>query len=62
MKLCKNIVLMVHFLCFVRCVKSEGECEKLQQKSLDLKRKVDDMTTALHEMGRENQSLQVNSI
>ncbi|XP_060565596.1 early endosome antigen 1-like [Ruditapes philippinarum] len=44
-----------------RCVKSEGECEKLQQKSLDLKRKVDDMTTALHEMGRENQSLQITT-
>lgn len=45
-----------------RCLKSEAEFEKIQQKNQELKRKVEDMTTALHEMGRENQSLQVLQI
>jgi len=46
-------------LVYTRCLKCETEFEKIQQKNQDLKRKVEDMNTALHEMGRENQSLQV---
>ena len=42
-----------------RCLKSEGEFEKVQTKSLELKRKLDDSQAALQEIGRENQSLQV---
>ena len=46
-------------LLFSRCLKSEGECEMLQKKTVDLRRKLDDTTAALQEIGRENQSLQV---
>lgn len=42
-----------------RCVKGEGEIEKLQSKVVELRRKVDDTTAAMQELGRENQSLQV---
>lgn len=47
-------------LCF-RCVKGEGEIEKLQAKVVELRRKLDDTTAAMQELGRENQSLQVSS-
>ena len=52
------------FYCLVhihvyRCLTSEGECEKLREKSLESKRKLDDTQAALQELGRENQSLQV---
>lgn len=43
-----------------RCVKGEGEIEKLQAKVVELRRKLDDTTAAMQELGRENQSLQVN--
>lgn len=42
-----------------RCVKGEGEIEKLQTKVVELRRKLDDTTAAMQELGRENQSLQV---
>uniref|UniRef100_A0AAY5ETK6 FYVE-type domain-containing protein n=1 Tax=Electrophorus electricus TaxID=8005 RepID=A0AAY5ETK6_ELEEL len=42
-----------------RCVKGEGEIEKLQNKVMELKRKLDDTTAAMQELGRENQSLQI---
>jgi len=42
-------------------MKSEGELEKLQARNQELKRKVDDLNMALHDMGRENQNLQVRS-
>lgn len=44
---------------FSRCVKGEGEIEKLQTKVVELRRKLDDTTAAMQELGRENQSLQV---
>lgn len=47
------------WLCF-RCVKGEGEIEKLQAKVVELRRKLDDTTAAMQELGRENQSLQVS--
>jgi len=34
--------------------------EKLQAKALEMRRKVDDTTAAMQELGRENQSLQVS--
>lgn len=43
-----------------RCVKGEGEIEKLQAKAVELRRKVEDTTAAMQELGRENQSLQVS--
>lgn len=46
-------------MCF-RCVKGEGEIEKLQAKVVELRRKLDDTTAAMQELGRENQSLQVS--
>ncbi|KAJ8372384.1 hypothetical protein AAFF_G00290170 [Aldrovandia affinis] len=42
-----------------RCVKGESEMEKLQAKALDMRRKLDDTTAAMQELGRENQSLQI---
>lgn len=47
-------------MCF-RCVKGEGEIEKLQAKVVELRRKLDDTTAAMQELGRENQSLQVST-
>lgn len=44
-----------------RCLKRESECEKLQKSSVDLRRKLDDTTAALQELGRENQTLQIEN-
>lgn len=44
---------------FLRCIKSEGEIEKLQAKLVEMKKKLDNTTAAMQELGRENQSLQV---
>lgn len=41
-------------------MKGEGEIEKLQAKVVELRRKLDDTTAAMQELGRENQSLQVS--
>lgn len=40
-------------------MKDEGEIEKLQAKVVEMRRKLDDTTAAMQELGRENQSLQV---
>jgi len=50
---------IIDAVCF-RCVKGEGEMEKLQAKVVELRRKLDDTTAAMQELGRENQSLQVS--
>uniref|UniRef100_A0AAY4D6G3 FYVE-type domain-containing protein n=1 Tax=Denticeps clupeoides TaxID=299321 RepID=A0AAY4D6G3_9TELE len=42
-----------------RCVKGEGEIERLQAKVVEIRRKLDDTTAAMQELGRENQSLQI---
>ncbi|XP_039617477.1 early endosome antigen 1 isoform X2 [Polypterus senegalus] len=42
-----------------RCLKSEGEIEKLQNKNAEMRRKLDDTTAAMQELGRENQTLQI---
>uniref|UniRef100_A0A4W3IGA9 Early endosome antigen 1 n=1 Tax=Callorhinchus milii TaxID=7868 RepID=A0A4W3IGA9_CALMI len=42
-----------------RCLKSEGEIEKLQGKVVEMRRKLDDTTAAMQELGRENQTLQI---
>lgn len=42
-----------------RCVQGEGEIEKLQAKLVEMRRKLDDTTAAMQELGRENQSLQI---
>lgn len=65
---CKNTVikstccegLCALSLSVCRCVKGEGEIEKLQTKVVELRRKLDDTTAAMQELGRENQSLQVS--
>lgn len=44
-----------------RCLKRESECEKLQKSTADLRRKLDDTTAALQELGRENQTLQIEN-
>lgn len=55
-----HIIISAPWLCF-RCVKGEGEIEKLQAKVVELRRKLDDTTAAMQELGRENQSLQVGN-
>ena len=45
-----------------RCVAAEDEVERLQQQLTQLRRKLDDTTAALHELGRENQNLQVRCL
>lgn len=42
-----------------RCVAAESEVDRLQSQLTQLRRKLDDSTAALHELGRENQNLQV---
>lgn len=48
-----------YLLFYLRCIKSEGEIEKLQAKLVEMKKKLDNTTAAMQELGRENQSLQV---
>ena len=42
-----------------RCLACEGDAEKLQTKVVQLKRKLEDAQAAMHELGRENQNLQI---
>ncbi|XP_053575206.1 early endosome antigen 1 [Bombina bombina] len=42
-----------------RYLKSEGEIEKLQAKMVELRKKLDETSYAMEELGRENQSLQI---
>jgi len=42
-----------------RCVSSEAETERTRGITLELRRKLDDAHAALHELGRENQSIQI---
>ncbi|KAK7063309.1 hypothetical protein SK128_017668, partial [Halocaridina rubra] len=43
-----------------RCVTAEAEVERVQGHLTQLRRKLDDSTAALQELGRENQNLQVS--
>lgn len=38
---------------------NEKDVEKLQAKNAELRRKLDDAQAAMHELGRENQALQI---
>ncbi|XP_030829452.1 early endosome antigen 1-like [Strongylocentrotus purpuratus] len=42
-----------------RCLSNEKDVEKLQAKTAELRRKLDDAQAAMHELGRENQALQI---
>lgn len=42
-----------------RCLGAEGELERSRSSLIELRRKLDDSQAALHELGRENQSIQV---
>ncbi len=42
-----------------RCINSEEECDKLKNEVFQMRHKLDDSIAALHELGRENQSLQI---
>lgn len=54
-------MLWIDYSLFIlRCIKSEGEIEKLQSKLVEMKKKLDNTTAAMQELGRENQSLQVS--
>ncbi|KAH6928025.1 hypothetical protein HPB50_010605 [Hyalomma asiaticum] len=44
-----------------RCLRSEGEAETLRSNAADLRRRLDDSLAALHELGRENQLLQMDN-
>jgi len=43
-----------------RCVAAESETERSRNVTVELRRKMDDSQAALHELGRENQALQVD--
>lgn len=52
-------------LCFAfhfRCLKGEGEIEKLGNQSTRIAKKSWIITAAVQELGRENQSLQVSHL
>ena len=61
--LCKKVLT----LCFCnffrslleRCLGAESELERSRSSLIELRRKLDDSQAALHELGRENQSIQV---
>ncbi len=42
-----------------RCLEAEAELERARASTVELRRKLDDSQAALHELGRENQSIQV---
>ena len=42
-----------------RCLAAESELDRSKSNVLELRRKLDDSQAALHELGRENQSIQV---
>lgn len=42
-----------------RCLHSEQTVDQLNDKNNDLKKKLNDAQSAMHELGRENQALQV---
>ena len=44
-----------------RCLAAESELDRSKSNVLELRRKLDDSQAALHELGRENQSIQVCS-
>merc|ERR1712150_160665 len=43
-----------------RCLGAEGELDRSRSSLIELRRKLDDSQAALHELGRENQSIQVD--
>lgn len=45
-----------------RCSRSEDECEKLQKSRGEMRKKYEDCVAALQELGRENQTLQVENM
>ena len=57
-----NSVIKKTFHSFYRCLESEKECQQLQARTTELRRKLDDCQAGLQELGRENQSLQVCSV
>jgi len=42
-----------------RCLEAEAELERSRSSMVELRRRLDDSQAALHELGRENQSIQV---
>lgn len=44
-----------------RCLQSEQQVEEMQGKLNGMRRKLEDAHSALHELGRENQALQVSA-
>merc|ERR1719481_618359 len=42
-----------------RCLAAESELDRSRSSVVELRRKLDDSQAALHELGRENQSIQV---
>ena len=42
-----------------RCVAAEAETDRTREAAVELRRRLEDAQAALHELGRENQSIQV---
>lgn len=45
-----------------RCLGAESELDRSRSTIVELRRKLDDSQAALHELGRENQSIQVGNV
>lgn len=43
-----------------RCLTAENELDRSRNSVIELRRKLDDSQAALHELGRENQAIQVS--
>lgn len=47
---------------FIRCLTSENETLALRNENEKLNQQLEQLNAALHELGRENQSLQVGAV
>ena len=55
-----NYGFMMHYRSLLeRCLGAESELDRSRSSLIELRRKLDDSQAALHELGRENQSIQV---
>ena len=54
-----NYVFTFYRSLLERCLGAESELERSRSSLIELRRKLDDSQAALHELGRENQSIQV---
>ena len=59
-----NIMVILVFVHtnILRCIQSESDLDVEREKVAELRKRFDDTITGLHELGRENQTLQVSLV